>query len=481
MSQDNLKAQTKRGLYWSFFNQVANTGMQFVIGIFMARLLSPSDYGLTALPAVFMAVAGIFVGGGFSDALIRKKELKEEDLSTAFYYSIIVGATCYTCLFLAAPWIADFYNAPILKPMMRVTALSFLWSPLNSPQNVILKRKLDFKTPTKVSIVGCFLSGVTGITLAYNGLGVWALVISGLFGGILSLCLNWYVVRWYPKTGWSKESFSYLWNYGNKLMASGLLDTLYNNITPIFIGKYYSPADLGVYNRASTYAKLPSSQLTATIQSVTFPVISKIQDDEERLAHTYRKMLKVTAFIVFPAMMLLAALAHPLVIVMITAKWESCIILLQIMCFSMMWYPIHAINLNLLLVKGRSDLFLRLEFIKKGIGLSILVFTLPLGLVYFCIGGIVSSLLCLVVNTYYTGKLINCGYFTQMKDLIPTLLLSFAMLIAVLGVNSLIESNLIKIIVGGIVGVTTYLAVAILFKMPEINEVKYMILRKKGQ
>ena len=479
MSQDNLKSQTKRGLYWSFFNQVAGTGMQFVIGIFMARLLSPSDYGLTALPAVFMAVAGIFVnGGGFAGALIRKKELKEEDLSTAFYYSIMVGLTCYVILFLASPWIADFYNAPILKPMMRVTALSFLWAPLNSPQYVLMARKLDFKTPTKVGLVCNTIAGIIGISLAYIGLGVWSLVISGLLGGLLSLCAYLYIVRWYPKARWSKESFSYLWNYGNKLMITGLMDTLYNNITPIFIGKYYSPKDLGVYNRALNYAKLPSTQLTGTIQGVTFPVISKIQDDEERLAHTYRKMLRVTAFIVFPAMMLLASLAHPLVIVMITAKWESCVVLLQIMCFSMMWYPIHAINLNLLLVKGRSDLFLRLEFVKKGIGLSILAFTLPLGIVYFCLGGIFSSLLCLFVNTYYTGKLINCGYFTQMKDLTPILLLSFAMLITIFGVNSLIDSNALKIIVGGIVGVTTYIGGAILFRMPEMEEIKYMIKRK---
>ena len=209
MSQDNLKSQTKRGLYWSFFNQVAGTGMQFVIGIFMARLLSPSDYGLTALPAVFMAVAGIFVnGGGFAGALIRKKELKEEDLSTAFYYSIMVGITCYVILFLASPWIADFYNAPILKPMMRVTALSFLWAPLNSPQYVVMARKLDFKTPTKVGLVCNTIAGIIGIILAYIGLGVWSLIISGLLGGLLSLCSYLYIVRWYPKARWSKESFS---------------------------------------------------------------------------------------------------------------------------------------------------------------------------------------------------------------------------------------------------------------------------------
>ena len=257
--------------------------------------------------------------------------------------------------------------------------------------------------------------------MAYMGYGLWALVISGVFSSFFGLIVIVWVVKWYPRTGWSRESFNYLWGYGNKMLASSLLDTAYNNITPVFVAKYYSPADLGVYNRSQNYAIMPSQNITGVIQNVTFPVLSKMQDNDEYLARNYRRMLKTTAFIVFPLMMLLAGLARPLILTMITAKWEACIILLQLMCFSMMWYPIHAINLNLLQVKGRTDLFFRLEVIKKIIGLSILIVTLPLGLVVFCIGGIISSLVCLVVNTYYTGKLINVGYLKQMRDLFPTL------------------------------------------------------------
>lgn len=475
----NLKQQTKRGLYWSFFNQFADYGMQFCVGIVMARLLSPSDYGITALPTVFMAVAGIFQSGGLYPALVRKKDLSEADLSTSFIYSIVVGVFLYALLFFSAPWIAEFYDTPVLIPLIRVTALSFLWGPLNTPQSVLLSRKLDFKTPAKISIITRIVAAIVGISMAYMGYGLWALVISGVLSSFLVVVLNWLAVRWRPRTGWSKDSFKYLWGYGNKLMASALLDTLYNNITPVFIGKYYSPADLGIYNRACGYASMPSKNVTGVIQNVTFPVLSKMQDNDEQLARNYRKMLKTVAFVVFPMMIMLAALARPLVLVMITSKWESCIILLQIICFSMMWYPIHAINLNLLQVKGRSDLFLRLEIIKKIMGISILAFTLPQGLVVFCYGGIVSSMISLVINTYYTGKLINVGYFKQMGDLLPIFILCMAMFAAIHVTNSLISTMWLQIVCGGMVGLMIYWSGAYLFCFSELEEVKYMLNRKK--
>lgn len=473
-----LKQQTKRGLYWSFFNQFANYGMSFCVGIVMARLLSPSDYGITALPAVFMSVAWILQNGGLSDALVRKTNLRDEDLSTAFYYSLIMGGALYLVLFFTAPLISDFYNTPVLIPLLRVTALSFLWGPMNTAQTVILKRKLDFKTPTKISLTTRVFSAIVGIILAYMGYGLWALVVSGVLSSLLTMILNWFAVKWLPKSGWNKESFKYLWKYGNKIMASGMLDTLYNNITPIFVAKYYSPVDLGLYNRAQGYAAMPSQQVTGVIQSVTFPVLSKMQNDDQALANNYRRMLRTTAFIVFPFMMMLSALARPLVITLITVKWEACIILLQIICFSMMWYPIHSINLNLLIVKGRSDLFLRLEIIKKVIGVSILVFTLPHGLIIFCIGNILSSMISLIINTYYTGKLINVGYFKQMGDLLPIFALSLALFGAIHLSNYFIDNMYFQILIGGIFGGAVYLGGAFLLKFKELEDVKYMLKRK---
>lgn len=477
-SKNNLKQQTKKGLYWSFFNQFSNYGMQFCVGIVMARLLSPSDYGITALPGVFLAIAAVFQDSGMAGALIRKPEIEEKDYSTLFLYSIGMGILMYAALFFASPYIASYFETPVLIPLVRVTALTFLWGPITTVQYVILKRKLDFKTPTKISIATKIFSAIVGITMAYMGYGLWALVISGVLSGFLNLILIVWAVRWYPRTGWSNESFKYLWGYGNKMLASSLLETAYSNITPLFVAKYYSPADLGVYNRARNYAIMPSQNVTGVIQNVTFPVLSKMQDDDESLARNYRRMLKTTAFVVFPLMMILAGLARPLIITMITAKWEACIILLQLLCFSLMWYPIHSINLNLLQVKGRTDLFFRLEVIKKIIGLSILVVTLPLGLVVFCIGGIISSLVCLAVNTYYTGKLINVGYLKQMRDLFPTLLLSLVLFGVILVINQFISNYLLQILVGGTVGSLVYLGGAFLFKFDELNDVKYMLKRK---
>lgn len=477
MAQNNLKKQTKRGIYWTFLNQFSNYGMQFVVGIVMARLLSPQDYGITALPAVFIALATVFVDSGFGNALIRKPQLTEEDLSTAFYYSLIVGVVCYVILFALSPWIAAFYNTPILKDLLRVTAITFLWSPLGTPQRIILNRNLNFKTPTKINIVTRLGAGVLGIVFAYCGYGVWALVISSLFSSISSVILNWWVVKWLPKKGWSKDSFKYLWGYGNKLLASSLLDTAYKNATPVFIGKFYTPTDLGVYNRALGYANLPSQNVTQTIRSVTFPVLSKMQDNDEKLAQNYRRMLKTLCFIVFPMMMILAGLARPLVLVMLTAKWEACIIYLQILCFSQMWYPVDAINLNLLQVKGRSDLFLRLEIIKKIIGFSIMAVSLCFGILAFCYGCIVYSLFEIVIDTYYTGKIINVGLLKQLKDIFPTFLLSVIVFCVLLLVVYIFSNSIVQILLGGISSIGIYLGCAIAFKFNELNDVKFILKR----
>ncbi len=261
-------------------------------------------------------------------------------------------------------------------------------------------------------------------------------------------------------------------------MLSWGISAIYDNIAPIFVAKYYSPADLGLYNRAQGYASMPSKQINGIIQSVTLPVLSKIQNDNEALTRNYRRMLRTTAFIVFPLMMLLSALARPLVITLITAKWEDCIILLQIICFSMMWYPIASINLSLLTVKGRSDLFLRLEIIKKIIGVSILIFALPYGLIIFCIGNIVFSMISLIIDTYYSGKLINMSFIKQMRDLLPILILSFVMFGIVHISNLYIDNMYLQILIGGILGGAVNLGGAFLFKFKELEDVKYMLKRK---
>lgn len=479
MSQENLKHKTKVGLYWSFFNQFANNGLQFVVGIFMARMLSPEDYGITALPGVFMAIAGTLMDAGFSSALVRKPELTEKDLSTSFFYSLFVGAFCYLAIFLAAPWIANFYGIPILEPLVRVTALMFLWGPLGTPQSVLLQRKLDFKTPARISIITKIVGSVVGLAFAYFGYGLWALVIMGVVSSFMSTILTWLAVKWLPKAGWSKESFSYLWNFGNKIIVTYIIDQLYQNITPIVIGKYYTPAQLGQYNRAEGYANLPSKQVTGMLQNVTFPVLSKLQEDKEKMAEKYRLMMKTLSFVITPVMMGLAAIANPLVLILIGEKWQPCVIFLQIMCFTRCLYPIHSLNVNLLMVTGRSDLYLRLEIVKKILGLLVLVVTLPISVLALVWGNFIYSIILLAVNTFYTSKLISVSLVTQLKDIIPSWLLSFVMFLCVWGYTQLVENYYLQIFGGIIIGGIVYISGSYLFKFKEMNEVLYMLNRKK--
>lgn len=475
MQQESLKNKTKKGLAWSMVERFATQGVQFLFGIILARLLSPDDYGVIAMPLVFLAIAQCIIDSGFSTALIRKPELTEDDLSTAFYFNIGVGILCYTILFFSSPLIADFYHTPILSSLLKVTALAVLFNPLCAVQQAILTRKIDFKTQAVVSLSGAVVSGIVGLYMAYNGFGVWSLVFQQVGGYVMRTILFWGLGKWKPKRKWSWESFHYLWGFGSKMLGSGLLDTIYNNIYPIVIGKYFSAQDLGNYTRAQQFSSLPSSNVTGVLQRVTFPVLSSIQNEDERLARNYRKILKLSAFLIFPLMLLLSAIADPLVRVLLTDKWEGCIILLQILCFSLMWYPIHAINLNLLTVKGRSDLFFRLEVIKKVIGVCIMCIAIPHGILWMVSGSIVASMITLLVNTYYTGKLINVGFVKQMGDLLPIFGLSVAMWIAVHGSFLLMSNLCIQLIIGIFIGVIFYILGAKIFLKTEWQDARSMI------
>lgn len=478
MQQESLKNKTKKGLAWSMIERFATQGVQFLFGIILARLLSPDDYGIIAMPLVFLAIAQCIIDSGFSTALIRKPELTEDDLSTAFYFNIGIGILCYAVLFFSSPLIADFYHTPILSSLLKVTALAVLFNPLCAVQQAILTRKIDFKTQAIVSLSGAVVSGIVGLYMAYNGFGVWSLVFQQVGGYVMRTILLWVLGKWKPKRKWSWESFHYLWGFGSKLLGSALLDTIYNNIYPIVIGKYFSTNDLGNYTRAQQFATLPSSNVTGVLQRVTFPVLSSIQNEDERLAKNYRKILKLSAFLIFPLMLMLSAIADPLVRVLLTDKWEGCIILLQIICFSMMWYPIHAINLNLLTVKGRSDLFFRLEIFKKVVGVIIMCITIPNGILWMVSGSVVSSMIALVINTYYTGKIIHVGYFKQMRDLLPIFGVSFAMWL-VIHVSFWLSSNIYtQLFIGVIVGVVFYLVSAKIILKSEWNDVLDMIPEK---
>ena len=478
MSEQTLKQATTKGLFWSSVERFSNQGVQFVFSIILARLLSPSDYGIIAMVTIFFAVAQSFVDSGFSNALVRKTDRVGEDLSTCFYFNIGVGIIAYIVLFLIAPLVANFYNQPILSPIIRITGLGVILNSLCVVQQALFTIKIDFKSQAKITLSATVISGIVGILLAYQGYGIWALVWQGVASSIVRMGLLWLMSKWRPRTGFSKSSFNYLFGYGSKLLASGLLDTIYNNIYPIVIGKFYNPAQLGNYSRALGWAQLPSANITSILQRVTFPVLSAIQDDTLRLQNSYRRLLKLSAFIVFPLMMGLASMASPLIRVILTAKWDGCVLYLQILCFALMLYPIHAINLNLLQVKGRSDIFLRLEIIKKIIGVVILIITIPLGITAMCLGMVFSSIICLIVNTYYTSRFIDVGLLTQLKDLRIILINSLVMGGGIYILTSFIDIEGLKLVMGIVIGFLLYFIGSFYFSKAELQEVISLIKKK---
>ena len=476
---ESLKQKTAKGVLWSSVEQFSVQIIQFVLGLIMARILSPHDYGLVGMILVFTSIAETFVNGGFSNALIRKQNKTEVDYSTAFYFNVVVGLVAYLLLFLLSPLIADFYNEPLLDSLTKIVSINVFINSLGIVQRARYSIKVDFKTQAKATTTSVLISGIIGIWMAYNGYGVLAIVWQSVIRNALNVLLLWIFAKWLPLLQFSWQSFREMWSFGYKLLLSGLIDRIYSNIYQLVIGKVFSAKDLGNYTRAHQFASFPSSNITGIIGRVTYPILSSIQDDDVRLERVYRKYLRLSAFIVFPLMVGLSALSEPLIISVLTEKWRAAIILLQVICFGMMWYPIHAINLNLLQVKGRSDLFLKLEIIKKIIGVTILCITVPIGLVAMCIGGIFSSIFCLAVNTYYTGKLINVGFWLQMRDLLPTLLLSLFMGVVVFLSVMFISSNIVKLVVGVAVGVIFYILVARLFKMEELSDLLSLVKRKK--
>lgn len=475
---DSLKQVTTQGVLWSSIERFSVQGIQFVIMIIMARLLTPEDYGLVGMLTIFLAVSQSLIDSGFSQALIRKQNRTEVDNSTVFYFNIAIGLALYLLFYVSAPLVADFYGLPELSLVMRVVCLGIIFNSLAVVQRALLTVKIDFKTQAKASLIAVVISGITGIMLAYTGFGVWALVCQQLVNLGINTLLLWLFSKWKPMGTYSWKSFKELFSFGSKLLASGLLDTTYNNIYPIVIGKVFSAGDLGYYTRAQQFSVFPSSNITGVLQRVTFPVLCRIQNDIDRLRGVYRKFLKMSAYVVFPLMTGLAAVSFPFVRIVLGEKWMFCAGLLQIICFSMMWYPIHAINLNLLRVQGRSDLLLRLEIIKKVIGVAILCLTVSLGLKAMCLGGVVSSIISLVINTFYTRKLIQVGFITQMRDLFPTLVVSLLMFAIVFSIQWVTE-NLYAQLLGGIfLGGVFYLVVTRLLRFQELQEL-FSLLSKR--
>ena len=473
-----MKHKTVKGVMWSGVERFSVQGIQFILGLIMARILSPEDFGVVGMLTVFTAIAQSFIDSGFSNALIRKLDRTDLDCSTAFYFNVVVGIVTYWILFLLSPLIADFYKTPILDPLTKVVGINVFVNSLAIVQRAQFTINVDFKTQAKATTTAVLISGIVGIVLAYLGYGVWSIAVQQVLNNTINVILLWLLSEWRPHFEYSWKSFRELFNYGYKLLISGLIDTIYRNIYLLIIGKFFSAKDLGNYTRAHQFSDFPSSNITGILQRVTFPILSSIQNDDERLRRVYRKYLRLAAFVVFPLMMGLAALSSPLILFVLTDKWIAAVPLLQILCFAMMWYPVHAINLNLLQVKGRSDLFLRLEVLKKLVGVGILCVTIPMGLIPMIIGSVISSVISLFINTYYTGKLINVGFFIQMHDLFPIFAISLLMGIVVYVTVLFIPYSILKLMIGVVVGIVTYYLFARICRMEELYDCLSLVIRK---
>lgn len=476
---DSLRGKTIKGIFWSALERLSVQGVQVFVMLVIARILTPKDFGLIGMLAIFIAVSQSLVDSGFSQALIRKQDRSEADNSTVFYFNITVSSGLYLILYFASPWVSLFYDEPQLCSLMRVLCLVIVINSFSVVQRAIYTANINFKTQAKATFVATALSGCFGISLALNGFGVWTLVYQQLINAVIVAVLLWIFSGWRPLRIFSWQSFKELYSFGWKLLVSGLIDTIYRNLHQLVIGKVFTAASLGQYTQANTFASLPSSNVSGIIQRVTYPVLSKLQDDDERLRICYRRLLRMSAFIIFPMMSISAGVSKPLVIFLVGDQWELASILLIPLCFSMMWYPIHSINLNLLQVKGRSDLFLRLEIIKKIVGTLILFASIPFGLLFMCYCGIVSSIICLIINTYYTEKLISVGFFMQIRDLSAVLIASLISAFVAWLASQLEIPQLFQILLGFLVGGSLYLLQSILFRFKELSYLMSLIRNER--
>lgn len=472
---ENLKRKTVSGVMWSAIERFSLQGVQFVMQLVMARLLLPSDYGMIAMLTIFLQIAQAFIDSGFTNALIQKKDRTEVDYSTVFYFNIIIALLFYCILFVSAPLIAKFYNMPDLILVMRVMALSLIILSFSAVHKTKLTIEINFKIQSKITLIAAGISGIIGVGIAYLGYGVWALVYQSILNAMLTTILFNCFYRWKPLKTFSMKSFKRLFSFGSKLLVSGLIHTVYYNLYGIVIGKRFSAAELGYYTRAEQFAILPSYNLSAIITRVTFPILSSIQDDNERLASTYRKYIRLSSYLIFPLMVGLASLANPLVDLFLTEKWNGTVALLQILCFDWMFDHLSGINLNLLYVKGRSDLALRLEIIKKIIAITILLDSIPLGIIGMCLGRVLYSLIATYANTYYTNSLIGLSFRTQLKDIIPYLILSLAMGGVVYATTYLGLSNIIQLIIGITIGILFYISISYIFKITSLKVLLQLI------
>lgn len=472
----SLKQKTVKGVGWSFADNIANSGITFLVGLVLANILTPEEYGIMAMVTIFIAVSNSIVDSGFSNALIRKVNIRSVDYNTVFYFNLIVSLFLYLILYVSAPALSVFFKEPVLVDVMRVIGWILIINALAIIPRTIFVRNINFKAQTKVSLIASVSSGVIGIGMALTGWGVWSLVGQQLTRQLFNTVFLWIFCRWRPLWEFSIQSFKELFGFGSKLLASGLIDTIYKDIYSLIIGRFYSAADLGQYTRASQFNTIFSSNLTSVVQRVSYPVLSSIQNEPERLLSAYRRVIKTTMLITFACMLGLAAVAKPLIVILIGEKWLPAVYFLQIICFSGMLYPLHAINLNILQVKGRSDLFLKLEIIKKMIAVLPITLGIFFGIEFMLWGSVFISFIAFFLNSYYSADLIGYPTFRQIRDVLPTFLVSLTVAGVMWGLSFLSLSYYVVFPLQIVAGLLLAFIIYERLKLPEYMEIRGMVL-----
>ena len=474
---ESLRNRTVSGVGWSAADAFLGQGITFLVGLVLARLLSPDEYGLIGICMIFTIVLTGVVDSGFSNALIRKKDTTDDDYNTMFITNMSVSLLLYVLLFFCSPFIASFFDRPELVSLVRAMGLILILQALSITQVTILTKRIDFKTKTKASVVAAVTSGVVGIGMAFAGFGVWSLVAQQLSNKLIYTVCLWFLNKWWPKLKFSAESFHYMWGFGWKLMASGLLNNIWSQLYQVVVGKFYSPATLGQYSRSKEYANLFSSNLTSIIQRVSYPVIAEMQDDVPRMVAGYRKIIKTTMFVTVIILISMAAVSEPFIYCLIGPQWHEAATYLPLICISMTLYPLHAINLNMLQVQGRSDIFLILEIVKKIIAIGPICLGIFVDIYWMLVGSIVTGIIAFFLNSYYTGKKLGYSSWMQLKDIAPSYGLSLLIALSVYFFKFLPLSNWIILPIQIVVGVIVFFLFCEKTKMEEYMEVKGITLQ----
>lgn len=477
--EKNLKGEVVHGLFWKFLERIGGQLVSLITSIILARLLMPEDYGVIAIVTVFVSICDVLVTSGLGSPLIQKKNADELDFSTIFYCSIVVCLLLYGLVFFSAPLVAKFYDMEILSPVLRVLGIRILVSSVNAVQNAYVSRHMHFKKFFYSTLIGNLIAGILGIAMAYKGFGVWGLVSQNLSSALLYMIIIFITIEWRPTLQFSFERLKGLWSFGWRITIASLLNQLYNDLRTLLIGKFYTKAELSYYNQGQTYPTILVQSVDASIISVLFPAISKVQDNKETVKAFIRRSIKVASFILFPLLLGFAVISEPLIKLLLTEKWLPCVPYLQVFCIAKLLAPVSSISQQAIKAVGRSDITMKQELIKKTVGILIIIAIIKINVWAIVIGTALFEYWCFLVNAYPCKHIFKYGYKQQMIDILPNLLSAIFMAISVYLIGFLFKSEVIQILMQIILGVIIYWIILIITKNESYQYVWSNIISKR--